>query len=210
MSPTVHIESASEFRTLLSSSTIVVTDFYADWCGPCRAIAPTYESLSTKHSKPKRVTFTKVNVDNQREIAQQYGVTAMPTFMIFRSGSVIETIRGADARKLTDAIESAVKSAGPATSVYSSAGRTLGGTPVSSQSASQPWKLSTDGLMGTIITFLGLYIVSLLSFDPYAAAQKSQFNVNNKPISNGKVSGPGRKIGGAPQTRRMGTMADIS
>jgi thiol-disulfide isomerase/thioredoxin len=49
---------------------------YADWCGPCKAIAPTYESLSTKHSKPNKVTFTKVNVDQQQGIARQYGVSA--------------------------------------------------------------------------------------------------------------------------------------
>jgi thiol-disulfide isomerase/thioredoxin len=49
---------------------------YADWCGPCKTISPVFESLSTKFSKPRAITFTKVNVDNQQEIAQKYGVSA--------------------------------------------------------------------------------------------------------------------------------------
>ena len=93
---TVHIGSAGQFRTLLTSSNIVITDcehpslsehisrffinschlVYADWCGPCKAIAPIYEQLSTKYSKKDAITFAKVNVDQQQQIAQQYGVTA--------------------------------------------------------------------------------------------------------------------------------------
>lgn len=84
----------------------------------------------------------------------------MPTFLIFRSGRVIETIRGADSRRLTSAIEAAVKDAGPATPAYSPVGRTLGGTPVSRQSSGT---LNTQNLINTIITFLGLYFVSLFS-----------------------------------------------
>ena len=49
---------------------------HAEWCGPCKVIAPIYEELSAKHSVPSKVTFTKVDVDSQREIAQRYGVTA--------------------------------------------------------------------------------------------------------------------------------------
>jgi thioredoxin 1 len=76
MSPTVAVGSSGEFSKILSTSSIVITDFYADWCGPCKAISPVFESLSEKHSKPGRITFTKVNVDNQQAIAQQYGVKA--------------------------------------------------------------------------------------------------------------------------------------
>merc|ERR1711964_871169 len=109
MPSSVSIGSPAEFSKLLSSSTIVIADFYADWCGPCKTIAPTYESLAAKYSKPNKITFTKVNVDSQQEIAQKYGVRAMPTFMIFRSGSTINTIRGADVRGLTNAIEALLR-----------------------------------------------------------------------------------------------------
>ncbi|CAG8957771.1 hypothetical protein HYFRA_00000109 [Hymenoscyphus fraxineus] len=102
---TVTIASPAQFSGLLKSSKIVVTDFYADWCGPCKAIAPIYEQLSAQLTRPNRITFTKVNVDTQKEIAASYNVTAMPTFMIFKDGKAIEKIQGADARKLQDVIK---------------------------------------------------------------------------------------------------------
>ncbi|MCJ1245143.1 hypothetical protein MMC30_002344 [Trapelia coarctata] len=105
MSKTKNISSASEFSNLLGTSRVVVTDFYADWCGPCKQIAPIYEQLSAQLSRPSKVTFTKVNVDNQVEIAAKYQITAMPTFMIFKNKQVVETIRDADPRKLSEAVK---------------------------------------------------------------------------------------------------------
>ncbi|KAK2629767.1 hypothetical protein QTJ16_000587 [Diplocarpon rosae] len=215
MPSTVSIGSSAEFSKLLSSSTIVVADFYADWCGPCKAIAPTYESLATKHSKPNRVTFTKVNVDNQQEIAQKYGLTesnSMPTFMIFRSGSIINTIRGADTRGLTTAIESAVKLAGPAAPAYSSVGRTLGGAPSPRASSSRPFNFK--GIIDAVIGFLGLYLISLFSFDAYSAAENSPFNVHK--AGQAQASGAGgkrfeRKTGAPTQIgKKLGTIADLA
>ncbi|KAF2222130.1 PITH domain-containing protein [Elsinoe ampelina] len=105
MAQIVHIESPSQFTQLLSSSRVVVTDFYADWCGPCKAIAPFYEQLSSQLSRPGQITFTKVNTDNQREIAQSYNITAMPTFMIFKNGRETQRIRGADPKALDAAVK---------------------------------------------------------------------------------------------------------
>ncbi|KAI7359792.1 hypothetical protein KC354_g9226, partial [Hortaea werneckii] len=79
MSQTVAITSAQHFTQVLNSSRIVVTDFYADWCGPCKAVAPVYEQLSSQLSRPGSITFTKVNTDMQKDIAQSYNITAMPT-----------------------------------------------------------------------------------------------------------------------------------
>jgi len=199
-----------QFSKLLGSSTIVVSDFYADWCGPCKAIAPTYESLATKHSKPNRVTFTKINVDNQQSIAQRYGVRAMPTFLIFRSGSVIETVQGADVRKLTTAIENAVKLSGAAKPVYSTAGRTLGGSSTTSSSMAR--NFSFDRLLHDIIAFFGLYLYSLFSFDAYTAAENSPFNINRPPVTAtpaGKTLG-GRTGAAAQVGKKLGTIADIA
>ncbi|RMD44307.1 hypothetical protein DV735_g911, partial [Chaetothyriales sp. CBS 134920] len=105
MSQTVHIQSTSQFSALLSSSAIVVADFHADWCGPCKQIAPIYEQLSLQLSRPGKITFTKINTDQQEELARAYGVTALPTFMIFKNARRMELIQGADPRKLSDAVK---------------------------------------------------------------------------------------------------------
>ncbi|CAD0091978.1 unnamed protein product [Aureobasidium vineae] len=102
----VHIESAQQFSSLLSSSRIVVTDFYADWCGPCKAIAPFYEQLASSLSRPNQITFTKVNTDNLKDITQTYNITAMPTFMVFKNGRETQRIRGADPKALDAAVKS--------------------------------------------------------------------------------------------------------
>jgi len=73
---TVHVNSMSHFRTLVASSTYTIVDFYADWCGPCKSIAPVYHSLAEKESKPGKIQFLKVDVDSQQEVARQYEVTA--------------------------------------------------------------------------------------------------------------------------------------
>ncbi|KAI5261248.1 DUF1000-domain-containing protein [Aureobasidium subglaciale] len=102
----VHIESAQQFSSLLSSSRIVVTDFYADWCGPCKAIAPFYEQLASSLTRPGQITFTKVNTDNHKDITQTYSITAMPTFMVFKNGRETQRIRGADPKALDAAVKS--------------------------------------------------------------------------------------------------------
>ncbi|KAG9676544.1 DUF1000-domain-containing protein, partial [Aureobasidium melanogenum] len=119
----VHIESPQQFSSLLSSSRIVVTDFYADWCGPCKAIAPFYEQLANSLSRPNHITFTKVNTDNQKDIAQTYNITAMPTFMVFKNGRETQRIRGADPKALDAAVKSLAseaESSGDASSSSSS------------------------------------------------------------------------------------------
>jgi len=214
MSATVNIASAAQFRTLLSTSNIVVTDFYADWCGPCKAIAPVYEQLSSKYSKPKAVTFTKVNVDNQQQIAQQYGVSAMPTFLIFRGGSVVNTIRGADPRGLTAAVENAVKlSPAAAKPTFSTPGRTLGGPSARPRtSLNRPLSATLYSWYQAIFTFLGLYFTSLFSLDPYTAAENSSFNIHRvtPPKTSGSVKIGGKAAAAPPTGRRMGTLADIT
>ncbi|KAK1768436.1 PITH domain-containing protein [Phialemonium atrogriseum] len=105
MSKTVQISSPAQLSDLLKASRIVVADFYADWCGPCKQIAPIYEQLSQGLSRENVVTFVKVNTDQQKEIAEAYGVTALPTFIVFRDGKVIEKVQGADPRKLQEVVK---------------------------------------------------------------------------------------------------------
>jgi len=129
----------------------------------------------------------------------------MPTFLIFRSGSVIETIQGADQRKLTTAIENAVKLAGPAKPVYSSVGHTLGGKTGSSKPT------NFKGFLDALISFFGLYFWSLFSLDAYGAAEGSPFNVNRRPALQGEGTGPIKRTGAATQVgKKLGTISDFS
>ncbi|KXL51384.1 hypothetical protein M433DRAFT_57167 [Acidomyces richmondensis BFW] len=114
MSKTVHVTSPQHFTQLLSSSRIVVTDFYADWCGPCKVVAPVYEQLSQQLSRPGIITFTKVDTDAQRTIAQTYNISAMPTFLIFKAGRETKRIVGADPKALDAAVKTLAQEAGKA------------------------------------------------------------------------------------------------
>jgi thioredoxin 1 len=105
-----YINSASELKELFENNTYVAVDFTASWCGPCKQIAPIYEQLSAKHSVPGQLAFVKVDVDAVQDVAQQYQVTAMPTFMFFKQGQQVAVngqplLRGADPRALGAAAE---------------------------------------------------------------------------------------------------------
>ncbi|KAH7443242.1 hypothetical protein KP509_02G027000 [Ceratopteris richardii] len=95
------IDSKNAFENKLgegkSSNKVVVVDFTATWCGPCRMIAPFYEELSEKYSN---LIFLKVDVDQLSDISAAYEVRAMPTFMFIENGAVVEKIVGADRTKL--------------------------------------------------------------------------------------------------------------
>jgi thioredoxin 1 len=77
----------------------VVVDFSAQWCGPCKKIAPDFEKIAARHAN---VCFCKIDVDENTETAEKYKITSMPTFLFFREGTLLETISGADLKKLQD------------------------------------------------------------------------------------------------------------
>lgn len=85
---------------------------YADWCGPCKQMAPIFEQLSSSLSRPNQVTFTKVDTDAQKDIASQYQVTALPTFIIFRDGKVSQKIKGTNVAELSKAVKELATAAG--------------------------------------------------------------------------------------------------
>ncbi|CAN8095378.1 unnamed protein product [Discula destructiva] len=87
--------SAAELDTLLKSTKHVVVDFYADWCPPCRAIAPVFSQLADAHTRPGKLAFAKINVDHVNAVAGRYGVSAMPTFVFFQ-GAEPMPVRGVD------------------------------------------------------------------------------------------------------------------
>jgi thioredoxin 1 len=90
------------FKELISSPKLTVTDFYATWCGPCKAIAPVLAKFSEEY---KDVQFLKVDVDAAQDIAMEYGISAMPTFVLFKDDEPIGKIVGANPGALKKAIE---------------------------------------------------------------------------------------------------------
>ncbi|KAI4867575.1 DUF1000-domain-containing protein [Hypoxylon rubiginosum] len=107
MAKPIEIQSAEQFGELLKNSRIVVADFYANWCGPCKQIAPIYEQLSRSLSRPKIATFVKVNTEAEgaKAVATEYAVTHLPTFIVFRDGSVVEKVKGANPKQLQSIVE---------------------------------------------------------------------------------------------------------
>ncbi|HTS80705.1 MAG TPA: thioredoxin [Myxococcaceae bacterium] len=84
----------SEFKaTVLDSAEPVLVDFWAPWCGPCKAIAPALDELATRYKG--KVKVAKMNVDENQQTAQDYGVRGIPTLLVFKGGKVVEQIVGA-------------------------------------------------------------------------------------------------------------------
>ncbi|CAG8938726.1 unnamed protein product [Penicillium salamii] len=80
------VSDLAALRRLLSTNKFTVIDFYADWCPPCRAIAPVFSKLADEHALKGQLAFVKVNVDHCKDVAKLYNITAMPTFLFFENG----------------------------------------------------------------------------------------------------------------------------
>lgn len=83
----------SNFASEVTKYPIMLVDFWAPWCGPCRMVSPIIEQLSREYSG--RVAFGKVNVDENQRIAASFGIQSIPTLMIFKSSKAVDVIIGA-------------------------------------------------------------------------------------------------------------------
>lgn len=126
--------------------------------------------------------------------------------MIFKSGTVINTIRGADTSELRNSVEYAIKLAGPMGPVYSSTGRTLGSTASPDVRLSKPFDLKVYFM--TILRFIALYFTTLFSLDAYGAGENSQFNINKVPKHSTASSGT-KLARAATSGKKLGTIADL-
>ena len=101
---TITVLDATFKSEVLDSQTPVLVDFWATWCAPCRAIAPTLEELATQYKG--QIKMAKVDVDENPAIAEQFGIRSIPTLVMFKGGKVVEQLVGAASRsKLEDSIK---------------------------------------------------------------------------------------------------------
>ena len=80
-------------REVLSSDMPVLVDFYADWCGPCKMMSPVVEKIAEEYSGKAKVG--KVNVDEQQELARQFGIMSIPSFVFIKNGKKVDQAMGA-------------------------------------------------------------------------------------------------------------------
>jgi thioredoxin 1 len=93
MSKITQITSTEQFNTILADNQNVLVDFYADWCGPCKKFNPILETLAAKYNNCQ---FIKVNIDDNEELADQYSIKSVPTFLFFINGFLVSTTVGAN------------------------------------------------------------------------------------------------------------------
>ncbi|MEM0953001.1 MAG: thioredoxin [Pseudomonadota bacterium] len=88
-------------QSVLASQQPVLVDFWAEWCGPCRVIAPVLDQLAEDYDG--RAAIRKVDVDANQDLAARYGIRSIPTLMVFKDGEPVETLTGVQSRSVLDA-----------------------------------------------------------------------------------------------------------
>jgi thioredoxin 1 len=99
MSTNVSPVGALDFESeVIQSNKLVIVDFWAEWCGPCKMIAPLLDEVAKEMND--KVKIVKVNVDEEQQLAQQYGIYNIPTLLFFKDGKVREQVVGTAAKKV--------------------------------------------------------------------------------------------------------------
>jgi len=103
-SDTLNLQDDTFEQEVLKSDLPVLVDFWAVWCGPCKAIAPAVDELAKEYKGKLKVA--KLDIDHHQQVPQKYGIRSIPTLLLFKGGRVVDTIVGAVPKsKLTEAVK---------------------------------------------------------------------------------------------------------
>ena len=89
--PVIDLDS-SNFHDVISQNNLLLVDFWAEWCGPCKSMHPIFSRMAKKYDQ---VRFARVNVDNSQDVAKKFNVQSIPTFIMFKNGQVAQQMVGA-------------------------------------------------------------------------------------------------------------------
>jgi thioredoxin 1 len=101
----VTLEDGTFENEVLKSDLPVLVDFWATWCGPCKAIAPVVEQIATDFKG--KVKVGKMDIDKHQGVAQKYNIRSIPTLLVFKGGKVIDTVIGADRTRILESVKKA-------------------------------------------------------------------------------------------------------
>ena len=101
MSNALDVTDATFADVVLNSKDTIMVDFWAEWCGPCRAVSPILDAIAAEHSE--KIKIVKLNVDDNPQMAMRYQITSIPAMKVFRGGEVVKTVIGAKPKPAIEA-----------------------------------------------------------------------------------------------------------